>query len=1237
MRKKLMAILLSVAVISMYTFGSVGSIFAEDASTDTSTQTESTQTTDTTEATDSTSTGTEDTTAESEDSTQDTTVSYPEQSFSDSVGGTDISVSAPEGAFPEGTTMKATAVSSSDVQTAIDKAAGSEVKNLQAIDITFYDKDGNKVEPKKNVDVKFSSVDLNGDNGLNVYHMNSDNTSADKVAESDSSDSASLSTGSFSIYVITDGDPVLKTYKFYNESGDKVVSEQTVKTGDKLVEPETPTKEGHKFLGWATKGSTDYFTSFGTQTVGDTAEVDLYPQFQQAYYVYFMDGTSDDSRVIFTKEGVANEEISTNGVMVPLASNMSVTGWYTDAGLTNKVSSVTLKDSNVKLYPKVEEGNYLTFDANGGSYTEPEFVSKSGVTAAPTTPIKAGYTFKYWADKDGNEYTFGHGILADVTLYAVWEASQTTYTVIHWQQNANDDEYSYKESETMNGTADEKTAAVANKYDGFKTVNTITQQTINGDGSTIVNVYYDREMYTIHFYNRVEKWYPFEGSYYVKGSELTDLKITAKYGENIKDKWPTSTATNWLVEPNGNTYQSGISTMPLGGANFYYVDQNGKYTIKTYYYTETLDGKTYELDHTDSFKSSHTNWHTTKEDHYDIDGFTYTKNIDDNSYYHQEGNSKTYSVTFNYSRNSYNVKFINKGSVDKTETNKYQADISGLSYTPERPSNVPEGYTFAGWYDNENCEGEAYSFTGKTMPSHNITLYAKWAAPTYTAKAHLDLVDSGSTESKSLTVGYGSKINKSDMPTVVDSTGKVLSQGDDEKKVTVPDGYKWLGWSTYSNGEYKLYNFDTEVYADKDLYPNYISEAKYKVSYDLNSDSASGTVPTDLMNYASGSYAEVASGLTIIAPTGKVFLNWNTSKDGTGDTYYPKDKIQIKGDTTLYAQYGPIESVISLTYHANYPDGIKASGSTENTVNSLKNNEKVALLENTFTEATSDYVFEGWNTRADGSGTTYATGSEVYIDNDTTQGTNDLYAKWVKKEVLNVEITGNTDSVVYDGQSHSVEGYTINANDLPEGVSVSLNAGSKAIATGTNAGIYNMGLTKDDFTISGADKYKVNLSVNDGSLTIAKAAVTLTSASDSKEFDGDPLTNDKVTSEGFVGNDGATYDVTGTQTYVGESKNAFSYTLNGDTKADNYDITKTEGTLKVTDRKEAYDITVKAKSDSATYDGKEHSVSGFDATEFTVEEHKYTVEGLSASAKGTNAGTYASKVEGTAKVLDAAG
>ena len=66
-------------------------------------------------------------------------------------------------------------------------------------------------------------------------------------------------------------------------------------------------------------------------------------------------------------------------------------------------------------------------------------------------------------------------------------------------------------------------------------------------------------------------------------------------------------------------------------------------------------------------------------------------------------------------------------------------------------------------------------------------------------------------------------------------------------------------------------------------------------------------------------------------------------------------------------------------------------------------------------------------------------------------------------------------------------------------------------------------------------------------------------------------------------------------------------------------------------------ITVKAKSGTATYTGKEHKVEGFEATEFTVDGNKYTVEGLTASgATGTDAGNYTSKVTGKAVVKDAA-
>ena len=148
------------------------------------------------------------------------------------------------------------------------------------------------------------------------------------------------------------------------------------------------------------------------------------------------------------------------------------------------------------------------------------------------------------------------------------------------------------------------------------------------------------------------------------------------------------------------------------------------------------------------------------------------------------------------------------------------------------------------------------------------------------------------------------------------------------------------------------------------------------------------------------------------------------------------------------------------------------------------------------------------------------------------------------------------------------------------------------------------------------------------------------SADLNKEYDGKALVNGKTAlakEEGWAEGEGATYAFTGSQTVVGSSANAFSYTLKDGTKADNYTISKTEGTLTVKDRATKYEITVKAKSGTATYNGKEHKVEGFEATEFTVDGNKYTVEGLTASgATGTDAGNYTSKVTGKAVVKDAA-
>ena len=86
--------------------------------------------------------------------------------------------------------------------------------------------------------------------------------------------------------------------------------------------------------------------------------------------------------------------------------------------------------------------------------------------------------------------------------------------------------------------------------------------------------------------------------------------------------------------------------------------------------------------------------------------------------------------------------------------------------------------------------------------------------------------------------------------------------------------------------------------------------------------------------------------------------------------------------------------------------------------------------------------------------------------------------------------------------------------------------------------------------------------------TISKRNVTLTSATASKEYDGKPLTAKtvEVSGDGFVDGEGATYDVTGTQTEPNESSpksNTFTYTLKEGTSESNYDIKTVQGTLTV--------------------------------------------------------------------------
>lgn len=955
-----------------------------------------------------------------------------------------------------------------------------------------------------------------------------------------------------------------RTYKFY--SGETLLSEQIVKNGETLYEPPVTAPAGKTFTGWNPK------VTFGTvSNVDKTEDIRVDAQFEDGYHVYFKD---NNGRIIATETGASGTEVSVAKVNFPVGRDEVITGWYTDAAHTQKVEFVTIETSDITLYAKVEKGYWLTFESNGGSYVAPAFYANGTPAAAPDKPTKSGYTFAGWfTDKELTQTADVSNITATTTLYAKWtEKDNTSYTVIHWLENADDDGYSYQASETKTGTTGSKTKATAKSYTGF-TAQTITQETIKGDGSTIVSVYYKRNVYEVKFFtDRNGK------------NEDTSLCITAKYGANISDKWPGG---GWYVSPpstGSSTAQSNIDTMPLNGKNFY-GQQSGSQTYKAYYYTEVLPGqtgdttvgsRTYKLDHTDTIQAGR-GLKVTDEERYPITGFTCNTDV-------STKNGQSYNeAKFYYTRNSYDLVFISGGKTVKTESVKYQASIA--DYASNKPGNAPAGmedYVFAGWYASQECTGEAYDFTGKTMPANNITLYAKWVAPTYTVTVY----DQNGTKLDGITVSKGD--------TVTDELSKLEAQ----LKLTLDTGDSFLGW-TINRG--LPFNPGTKITANYELYAKVGNSTGYSVTYAPNG--GAGSV-TDTEKYAKGAEATVKSnnGFT---NGDKVFLSWNTAADGTGKTYYPNSTVEITGDVTLYAQWGDKASTVSVTYHSNF--------GTDQTkmVKDIANNGQITVEDYSATglPAREGYTFAGWKNNE---GTSFSANDSARVNKD---GPNDLYAQWTPNTntAYKVEFYYQGDDGSYPSTASKTEPRTGTTD-----ATVSVTDADKADKE-------NGKYTFDKDNTANVESGTV---AADGSLVL-KLYFKLNQADVTVNYYWNETTNTVATSKTLtaqtVGSVITTETAIAIEGYTALPNQTCNLTVGADASKNviNFYYYK--------------NVELTANSKTETYDGTEKSVSGF-TSKVALDSSDVTLTftpAITVGAKGTNVGTYpANFAEGTEGTVD---
>ena len=204
---------------------------------------------------------------------------------------------------------------------------------------------------------------------------------------------------------------------------------------------------------------------------------------------------------------------------------------------------------------------------------------------------------------------------------------------------------------------------------------------------------------------------------------------------------------------------------------------------------------------------------------------------------------------------------------------------------------------------------------------------------------------------------------------------------------------------------------------------------------------------------------------------------------------------------------------------------------------------------------------------------------------------------------------GNSLTVEYsaDGEKWTTDPNTITAKNYSESKFVQLRA------TGSN-------YAKGEYAYSYEPEQ----------LIIGKRLLTMTSASDGKEYDGTPLTKNAqsdvaVTEDGFVDGEGATYGITGSQTEVGSSENTFTYELKEGTLAENYQIKLVPGTLTVTANGDQVVVTIQGKHDAREYNGQPQSVEGYEVVsisndKYTSSDFELTTAGK-AKAERTDVGT----------------
>ncbi len=326
---------------------------------------------------------------------------------------------------------------------------------------------------------------------------------------------------------------------------------------------------------------------------------------------------------------------------------------------------------------------------------------------------------------------------------------------------------------------------------------------------------------------------------------------------------------------------------------------------------------------------------------------------------------------------SYNANGATEGN-EPIDSNIYYADDQVVVRGNEGDM-IKESYAFKGWNTSADGTGTSY-LAGATMPlTADTTLYAEWAS-IYTVTYTCD-VEQGVSSKLSDNVMAGDSVT---MP-----------------EVTQKRGWQFVGWRSEDGLLGKAAGSTYNVTQDITWKAAFESAAQIKFLYDANGADSVMT-PSDSSIYYTGDSVVLKDNEGKLVKENYVFKGWNTSADGTGTSYAVGVQMPLTADIILYAEWVTPATQFTLAYEAN--------GAEQGTVpvdsNKYYSNEKVIILDNSGKLSKTNSDFDGWNTKADGSGVAYKTGQSVIASDNMI-----LFAQWKAKVTpIKPDNSGNTNT-----------------------------------------------------------------------------------------------------------------------------------------------------------------------------------------------------------------------------------